>query len=158
MKLAEGLKANVCVFHLWDTWATKLDIKHLQKALVESTAQFSKSKASVENIPTHHKKETPFSLVSSFDYVTLDTKWATLYDELDAFASITDKVVNVHLRGRLKENRWTLDASVSFSEILQVITDEWSYSGLLTVEPEGERSSSRFRDFLEAMASLRKKL
>jgi hypothetical protein len=98
---------------------------------------------------------TPFSLVKRFDYVTLDTKWASLYDELTFFKSILRKVVNVHLRGSLRDGRWVLNSpNVSFYENLDMIRDQWKYSGLLTVEPEGKRDKSLFRSFVKAMRSL----
>jgi hypothetical protein len=120
------------------------------------TSQFSRVKASVENIPTHLIGKTPFSLVSSFDYVTLDLRWAALYGELDAFERIVGSVVNVHLRGRLEKDRWVLDrSSFGFYEALNRIRNDWKYEGLLTMEPEGKISASLIGSFFEAMRSLR---
>jgi sugar phosphate isomerase/epimerase len=154
--LADKLGAKICVFHLWDTWKTKFDIYELKKDFLNMVAQFAEIKASVENIPTHLKGHTPFSLVKQFDYVTLDTKWASLYNELDLFESIINKVVNVHLRGSLRECRWVLNSSnFGFYEALTLIRDRWEYSGLLTVEPEGKRDKSLFSSFVKAMRSLR---
>lgn len=113
-------------------------------------------KASVENIPTHLKGYTPFALVKHFDHATLDIKWASLYNELDRFESIVDKIANVHLRGRLKEDRWFLNSSnFGFYEALGLIRKRWKYLGLLTTEPEGERNISLFNSFVKAMKSLR---
>ena len=104
-------------------------------------------------------KSTPFSLVKQFDYVTLDTKWATLYNELDSFESITNKIVNIHLHGSLRESKWVLNSSnLGFYEALDLIRDRWKYSGLLTVEPEGKRDKSLFNNFVKAMRSLRTQL
>lgn len=120
------------------------------------TTQFANIKASVENIPTHLKGYTPFSLVKLFDYVTLDIKWASLYNELNRFRSIINNVVNVHLRGSLKADRWFLNSPhVDFYEALNLIRDRWEYSGFLTVEPEGRRDKSLFNSFVKAMRSLR---
>ena len=155
--LSDDLGAKVCVFHLWDTWKTKFDVQGLRKEFLDITAQFANIKASVENIPTHLKGYTPFSLVKLFDYVTLDIKWASLYNELKKFESITDKIVNVHLRGSLAEDRWLLDSSnFGFYEALDTIRNKWNYSGLFTVEPEGKRDRSLFNSFVKAMQSLRK--
>jgi len=156
LSLADSLGAKVCVFHLWDTWKTKFDVCKLKKAFLDVAPQFARVKASVENIPTHLKGYTPFSLVKLFDYVTLDIKWASLYNELNMFESIIDNVVNVHLRGALKEDRWFLNSSsFGFYEALDQIRNRWGYSGLLTVEPEGKRDKSLFDSFVKAMRSLR---
>lgn len=72
------------------------------------------------------------------------------------FESIIDNVVNVHLRGTLKEDRWFLNSSsFGFYEALDQIRNRWGYSGLLTVEPEGKRDKSLFDSFVKAMRSLR---
>lgn len=154
--LADGLGARVCVFHLWGTWKTQFDIYKLKKDFLNITAQFAEIKASVENIPTHLQGDTPFSLVKLFDYVTLDIKWASLYNELNLFESIVSKVVDVHLRGSLREDRWFLNSSnFGFYEALDLIRNRWKYSGLLTVEPEGKRDKSLFNSFVKAMQSLK---
>ncbi|NIO37426.1 hypothetical protein GTO27_06950, partial [Candidatus Bathyarchaeota archaeon] len=93
--LANSLGAKVCVFHLWDTWKTRFDIHKLKKDFLNIAAQFAEIKASVENIPTHLEGVTPLSLVKLFDYVTLDIRWASLYNELNLFEPIISKVVNV---------------------------------------------------------------
>ncbi len=155
LSLAEALRAKVCVFHLWDTWKTSFDIDHLRMIFSEIADHFPKVKASVENIPTHLEGYSPFNLVSSFDYVTLDFRWAALYDELDRFRSITHKIVNVHLRGRLEGDGWVLEqSSFGFYEGLDTITKTWEYAGLLTVEPDGRIDRSDFTGFVKAMRSL----
>lgn len=154
--IAESLGAKVCVFHLWDTRKPNFDVYRLEKSFLEVTNQFSRVKASVENVPTHLRDCTPFDLVKSFDYVTLDLRWAALYKELDAFKSIIRNVVNVHLRGCLKGDRWFIERSkFDFYEALDKISNTWKYTGLLTLEPEGKIEGSSFESFLEAMRSLR---
>lgn len=156
LSLADDLGTRVCVFHLWDTWKRKFDIYKLEKDFLDIAAQFTKVRASVENIPTHFKGQTPFSLVKLFDYVTLDIKWASLYDELYMFESIIEQVVNVHLRGSLRRDRWFLNSSsFGFYEALDLIRNRWKYPRLLTVEPEGKRNRSLFNSFVKAMHSLR---
>ncbi|MEM3713286.1 MAG: hypothetical protein QXR97_07105 [Thermoproteota archaeon] len=83
--IASELGASVCIFHLWDTWATNFDLSRIVKTFHEITREFPNVKASVENVPTHLEGYTPFALVKLFDYVTLDLRWAILYDELDSF-------------------------------------------------------------------------
>jgi len=156
LSLTTDLGTEVCVFHLWDTWKTKFDVKHLQKVFSDMVARFPRVKASVENIPTHFRGRTPFALVRLFDYVTLDLRWASQYDELNSFKSIIDRIANVHLRGRLEGERWVLDgSSFSFYEALNRIRNEWEYPGLFTLEPEGSIDGSCFNDFVMAMRSLR---
>src|SRR4030042_2709854 len=138
LRITESLGAKVCVFHLWDTWKKSFDLHKVSKMFADVADQFPRVKASVENIPTHLKDHTPFLLVKCFEYVTLDLRWAAMYNELDAFKSMIDSIVNVHLRGSLKNNRWVLEhSSFGFSEALKQIRTEWGYPGLLTVEPEG---------------------
>ncbi|MDH5266479.1 MAG: sugar phosphate isomerase/epimerase [Candidatus Bathyarchaeota archaeon] len=154
--LANDLGAHVCVFHLWDTWKTKINWQKLKKDLLDMIHPFAKVKASVENIPTHVKGYTPFLLVKHFDHITLDVKWSSLYNELDRFESIVDKIANVHMRGRLRGDRWFLNSSsFGFYEVLDLIRKRWKYPGLLTIEPEGERNISLFNSFVKAMKSLR---
>jgi sugar phosphate isomerase/epimerase len=156
LSIAESLKAEVCVFHLWDTWKTSFDVHRLAETLLSVADQFPKVKASVENIPTHLEGYSPFRLVNSFKHVTLDLRWAALYDEFDLFGSIVGNIVNVHLRGRLQEGKWTLDrSSFDFYEALDKLRRDWKYEGLLTVEPEGEINGALFESFLKAMRTIR---
>jgi len=154
--IAEGLGAEVCVFHLWDTWKRSFDLRHVESLFLSVASQFPKVKASVENIPTHLEHCTPFTLVKSFEYVTMDLRWASMYEELDAFESVMKSVVNVHLRGTLEKNRWVMKRSAyDFYATLNRIRNDWMYSGLLTVEPEGRIDGSLFRSFVQATRSLR---
>jgi hypothetical protein len=159
LQITESLDAEVCVFHLWDTWKTSFNIESLEKMFQECAGQFPKVKGSVENIPTHLGGSTPFELVKCFEYVTLDTRWAALYKELDKFESVAKKIVNVHLRGSLKGDEWFVEQSnFGFYEALDKIKREWKYSRLFTVEPEGTIEGSMFADFIRAMRSLKKHL
>jgi sugar phosphate isomerase/epimerase len=155
--IAENLGAEVCVFHLWDTWKGSFDLRNVESMFLEVADQFPKVKASVENIPTHLEGHTPFGLVKSFEHVTMDLRWAAMYKEFDAFESIINCIVNVHLRGSLKESKWVLERSnFDFYEALNRIRKEWGYSGLLTIEPEGRRDGSLFEGFIKAMRTLKK--
>jgi hypothetical protein len=157
LSVAESLRAEVCVFHLWDTWKTVFDPQNVEGMFLSIAGQFPKVKASVENIPTHLEGHSPFVLVKSLEHVTLDLRWASMYRELDAFESIIDHIVNVHLRGSLRESKWVLERSnFDFYEALEKIRKTWGYSGLLTVEPEGRIDGSLFKGFLQAMRSLKK--
>jgi hypothetical protein len=73
---------------------------------------------------------------------------------------IVNKIVNVHLRGKLRQGKWVLDhPGFDFYEVLKRIRNNWGYEGLLTMEPdgtvEGSFDRSRFHSFIEAMKTLR---
>jgi hypothetical protein len=154
LALAEKVGAPVCVFHLWDTWKDAFDPTVLQRVLREAAADHPAVKASVENVPTRLTGSTPFDLVQQFEWITLDLQWAALYDELDRFESVLDRIVNVHLRGRLAGNTWRLDgAPFRFYEALRLLRQEWGYRGLLTMEPAGLRDGD-LEGLVAAMASL----
>jgi sugar phosphate isomerase/epimerase len=157
LTIAEKLGASVCVFHLWDTWKTSFNIDLVGDIFRDCAREFPGVKASVENIPTHMGGSTPFDLVTGFRYVTLDLRWASLYEELDKFKEIVKNVVNVHLRGHLEAGRWVMErSSFGFYEALKKIVCDWKYRGLLTVEPEGKIEGSMFGNFTEAMRSLKR--
>jgi hypothetical protein len=152
--LAEALHADVCVFHLWDTWNPDFDVTMLRDCLDEVTPSYT-AKASVENVPTHLEGTTPFGLAQQFEWITLDIRWAAMYNELERFESVRDRIVNVHLRGELKNATWVLNNSpFGFWEALDIIKS-WGYSGLLTMEPEGGLSSGGWKDLVKAMSSIR---
>ncbi len=98
---------------------------------------------------------SPFDLVNSFDYITLDTKWAALYNELERFESIADRIVNVHLRGKLEAYRWVLEQSeFSFYEAIDTISEKWKFAGPLTLEFDCKLGPSDRAAFLKAILSL----
>jgi len=153
--LAEKIGAPLCVFHLWDTWKEGFEPRFLQNVLLEIAAQYPGIKASVENVPTHLTGSTPFELVRQFEWVTLDLRWAALYDELDKFKSVKERIANVHLRGRLEGSQWVLDsAPFGFYEALDTIRGKWGYSGLLTMEPGGLHDGD-WENLVAAMSTLR---
>lgn len=156
LAFTDAIGAEICVFHLWGTWKTNFDFDNLKKIFLATTRQFPSLKSCVENIPTHLCGCTPFSLVRHFEWATLDLRWASMYDELESFKSIVDRIANVHLRGRLERGKWTLtDGMFGFYEALDRIRTEWEYRGVLTVEPEGGLGPSSFDSFVQAMKSIR---
>jgi hypothetical protein len=155
LHLAEKVGASVCVFHLWDTWKEDFDPRFLQSVLREIAAQYPGVKASVENVPTHLVGSTPFELMRQSEWITLDLQWAALYDELDRFESVKERISNVHLRGQLEGSQWVLDgAPFGFYEALDTIRGKWDYSGLLTMEPGGLRDGD-WENLVAAMSTLR---
>ena len=95
LSLAEQAGASVCVFHLWDTWKEDFDTAFVHDTFTEIAAQHPSIKASVENAPTQLQGATPFDLAREYDWITLDLRWAALYDELDRFAAVKDRIANV---------------------------------------------------------------
>jgi hypothetical protein len=153
--LAQELGATVSVFHLWDTWSTEFNIDELKRLLSDVAKKHPRVKAAVENIPTQLEGRTPFSLVKTFDYITLDLRWAALYDELENFKSLINKIPNIHLRGNLEGNKWVLTrAPFGFYDALNTIKSKWGSKALLTVEPEGGINPSTFANFIKAMKTL----
>lgn len=154
--IAKGLGAKICVFHLWDAWSSAFDVSTLSCALSIEMARFPGVRGSVENIPTHLPGQTPFSLSRSFDFLTLDLRWAKMYEELGAFESLAQKIVNLHLHAELEEGRWALGrSSQDLYRSLDMIIGKWHYSGPLTVEPRGHMDASVFHHFIEAMRSIK---
>ena len=144
LDLSQQLNCPVCVFHLWDTWGEMFDPRAIKETFEGIASQYPAVKASVENIPVSLPGYTPIRLVEDYDNVTADTGWAALYDELEEFQRLTERIVNVHLAGRLKGNRWELcapghpevAASFDFYKTLEAIRTSWGYQGLLTIEPK----------------------
>ena len=156
LNLAQQVGAQVCVFHLWDTWKQQFDPNFLQRTLETIANQYTKVKAAVENVPINLPNHTPFEVVKEFEWITLDLRWAGMYNELDKFRQVKDRIVNVHLRGRLESDQWGIyHAPFTFYETLELLQKKWNYSGILTVEPEGGLKHAKWADFSAAMTSLR---
>ena len=140
--LAEQVRAGVCVFHLWDTWKETFDPAILQNAIREIAAQFPTVKAAIENVPTHLTGHTPFDLAQAYDWITLDLRWAALFDQFHAFAALKDRIANVHLSGQLVNAQWTVNTKwfanpqhiIEFDAALDILIGQWGFDGPLTVE------------------------
>jgi sugar phosphate isomerase/epimerase len=158
LALAERVGAQVCVFHFWDTWKEDIDPAALCAAMVEIAPQYPTVKAAVENVPTHLPGATPYDLCAMFPWITLDWRWAAVYDEWERFAVVGGRIVNMHLHGLVRERRWTLDPDwplskrLDFYRALEAVRDEWGYAGLLTVERVPP--DVQWGDFVAAIASL----
>ncbi len=152
--LTENVGAPVCVFHLWDTWKEAFDPAFLRDTLRDIASSYPTVKAAVENVPTHLIDCAPFDLARAFAWITLDLRWAALYDELDRFEAAADRIANVHLRGRLEDGVWTLDrAPFGLYEAVETIKG-WGYAGLWTLEPEGRLSEGDWENLAAAMSAL----
>ncbi|MFX1341082.1 MAG: hypothetical protein ACFFAL_00165 [Promethearchaeota archaeon] len=156
LNLAQQVGAGICVFHLWDTWKKHFDPGFLQRTLEYIADQYPKVKAAVENVPINLSNYTPFDVVKEFEWITLDLRWAGMYNELDKFEVIKNRIVNVHLRGRLESKKWKIyHAPFTFYEVVKKIKEGWDYSEPLTLEPEGGLKRAKWTDFSAAMTSLR---
>jgi hypothetical protein len=155
MSLATQVRARVCVFHLWDTWKKQFDPVRLQRTLDSITSEYPRVKAAVENVPINLEETSPFDVVKEFSWITLDLRWAGMYNELDRFEAVKRKIVNVHLRGRLENDQWIIHhAPFSFDEALTLIQRNWKYSGLYTLEPEGGLKNASWTNFASAIKRL----
>ena len=100
-------------------------------------------------------RSTPFDLVQESQWITLDLRWAALYNELDRFEAVMGRVANVHLRGNLAGSAWRLHgAPFDFYDALRKLRQEWGYTGLFTMEPGGLRDGD-LEGLVAAMATLR---
>lgn len=157
LELAKRVGASVTVFHAWNTYSEAFNPAKIESILAEESARFSGILASVENVPTHLGSCTPASLVENFDWITLDTRWAAMYDELSSFERLKEKIVNIHIRGHLSGTQWTLpDAPYSFEEVIQLVLQRWKYTEPLTLEPEGGVHEESWLDFLQALDWLKR--
>lgn len=157
--LCEAVRSQVAVFHFWDTWEKYIDVAPLIHTLDYFQSGHPDIRVSVENVPTSVEGLTPFDLANQFKWVTLDTRWACRYDELERFHSLLPRIVNIHLRGRLADRQWVLDSSTqTFDEVINLIRKQWRYSGLITLEPEGGYRGATVEDLVDALKLLRKQL
>lgn len=163
--LAQQVGAGVCVFHLWDTWKERFDPFLLQASLSEIAPSYPGVKASVENVPTHLPDVTPFDLVQAFEWITLDLRWAALYDQLHRFEAVRARIANVHLSAQLTGARWAMNPAwfpagletLDFYTALDTIQARWGRSGLWTVEVY-DLPGDRWHDLREAMLALRQRI
>lgn len=154
MRLAAAVGAEVCVVHLWDTWKTEFNVGRLYEVYDAITSQYPTVKAAIENVPSHLSCCTPFELAESFRWITLDTRWAAMYDELDRFQAVQNQIANVHLQGILHDGRWAQhNDGHDFYAILEVIRS-WGYDGLWTLETSGLHDAA-WDDFVAALATVR---
>jgi len=157
LHLAEMVGAGVCVFHLWDPWIEDIDFGRLYGTFMEVARKHPGVRAAVENIPTHQRRLSPYQLLQEYEWVTVDTKWATLYDELEAFRRLKERIVDVHLRGTLRRGSWRFEGSSnSFDAVLETVMRGWNYEGLLTVEPEEELGGLQWKELVHGFSLLKR--
>jgi sugar phosphate isomerase/epimerase len=137
LSFTKKVNSRICVFHFWDTWKKSLDLACLQALYQKFEGMFPEIEISVENIPTKCEGKTPFQLVRSFRHKTLDLKWASLFDEFDAFVEIIQQVDNVHIQGKYQDGNLVPSVgNLDYERALKCIR-EAGYSGAFTIELEG---------------------
>jgi len=146
--------SRICVFHFWDAWKESLDLQYLKSVYDRFQAAYSDVEVSVENIPTKHLGGSPFHVMRCFRYKTLDLKWASMYNEFDAFANVLGEVDNVHIQGRLEAGQivpttGNLDVRHALTRIRVS-----GYSGLFAVELEGKPACGAVLAYLEKLKKL----
>ena len=158
INLAKMVSAKICVFHLWDTHDEKFDPLKLKNTIDKIAINFPKVQISVENILTNLKNYTPFELIKIFNWITLDLRWAGLYDELNKFSTVKNKIVNIHVRGQLEGNEWKLkNAPFTLYGALDIIINQWKYKGILTFEPEGGLGGTLWENLVGAIDLIKKR-
>lgn len=159
LSLCNILGSDVAVFHYWDTRTKIIDRGFLHDLLNDYQSRHPRVRIAVENVPTSVEGLTPFELAKQYDSITLDTRWACMYDELERFHDILPRIVNIHLRGQLIDRQWVFDSSNwTFDEVVRLIRGKWKYSGLITLEPEGRYQNATVEDLTEALNILRRNL
>lgn len=163
--LTDKVGAEICVFHLWDTWKEQFDPQVLHHTLEEVSIEFPGIKAAIENVPTHLEGCSPVDLLQSFPWITLDLRWAALYNELNDFAHLRDRLANVHLSGQLSVNTWNVApnwfpdqiATFEFYEAINILRTHWDYTGLLTIEMHGQKGNT-WDGLIAAMKTLKENI
>jgi hypothetical protein len=155
LEVAGGVGALTCVFHLWDPWSASVDHAGLE-AIFRGRVAGTRVRAAVENIPTYTPGVTPFEAVRSFDWITLDMKWAHHYGEVEKFRDLRDRIADVHLHGSLIDRTWTLNGThVDYAALLHEVTHRWHYGGLVTLEADTDFAGLLWGQIVSGISTLR---
>lgn len=155
LRFAEDVNSKVCVFHFWDTWKESLDLARLEALYDRFQVLHPEIEISVENIPTKCRNRTPFQIMQNFKHQTLDLKWASMFNELDAFAENIEHVNNIHIQGKYQDGILVPNVGkMDYREALRRIK-MLGYSGVFTVELEGEAS---YDDILRYVDKLKRSM
>lgn len=153
MQLSNALDSGVCVFHFWNPWKQTFDVARLHNVYGECVRSVSSVELSIENIPTVLEGTSPFRLSEGFGHVTLDLKWASMFDEFNSFLNVIDKVDNVHVQGKYQCGSFAPTVgSLNYRIALKRLVDA-GYRGIFTLELEGK---ARFEEILECIEWLRR--
>jgi sugar phosphate isomerase/epimerase len=156
LRFTQSIQSRICVFHFWDPWKKQVDLPFLKSVCDKYQMKYPKIEISIENIPTLSKQMSPYQLMQSFRYKTLDLKWASSAGEFDRFINIIGQVDNVHIQGRYQNGilapmTGTLDYAIALRKIR-----ETNFEGIFTLELEGKadydamlRCVNNVRDYLK---------
>jgi sugar phosphate isomerase/epimerase len=156
LRFTQSIESRICVFHFWDPWKRQVDLPFLKSVYDKYQMRHPRTEISIENIPTLSKQTSPYQLMQSFRYKTLDLKWASLAGEFDRFVNTIGQVDNVHIQGRyqngiLAPSTGILDYAIALRRIR-----ETNYPGIFTLELEGKadydamlRCIDKVRDYLK---------
>jgi sugar phosphate isomerase/epimerase len=151
LNFTKKVNSTVCVFHFWDTWKESLDLAYLEAFYRKFQGMYPEIEISVENIPTKCKSKTPFQLMQNFRHKTLDLKWASLFDEFDAFVEIIEQVDNVHVQGKYQDRNLVPSVgNLNYEQALKCVR-EAGYSGVFTIELEGRADYDAVLDYIDKL-------
>lgn len=156
LRFTQSIKSGICVFHFWDPWKKDLDLPFLKSVYDEFQIRYPRIEISIENIPTLNRHMSPYQLMRSFRYKTLDLKWASLADEFDRFVDTIEQVDNVHIQGRCQNGILAPTVGILDYEIALRRIKEAGYRGVFTIELEGKadydtilRCIDKLREYLK---------
>ncbi|MBS7632203.1 hypothetical protein KEJ15_01075 [Candidatus Bathyarchaeota archaeon] len=155
LKFCRSLKVNLCVVHFWDPWKKSFDVARLRRVYEEFQNEFPDVALSVENIPTVIEGNTPFSLIHGFKHVTLDLKWASMFNEFDLFLDRLGVVDNVHIQGKSQSGLfYPTVGNLDYKRALLQLAGK-GYSRVLTVELEGKSTFQEIRSYAEELKHMK---
>jgi sugar phosphate isomerase/epimerase len=156
LRFTQTIKSPICVFHFWDPWKKHFDLPFLKTVYNKYQMKYRKTEISIENIPTLNRLTSPYELMQSFRYKTLDLKWASMADEFDRFVDTIEQVDNVHIQGRYQNGVLAPTIGILDYETALKRIKETSYEGIFTVELEGKvdydtmlRCIDKLREYLK---------
>jgi sugar phosphate isomerase/epimerase len=154
LRFCRSLKVNLCVVHFWDPWKKSFDVARLRRVHEEFQNKFPDVAISVENIPTVIDGRTPFSLMHGLRHVTLDLKWASMFNEFDLFLDRLDAVDNVHIQGKSRLGSfYPTVGNLDYERALLQLAG-MGYSRLFTVELDGKATFQEILSYAEKLKNI----
>lgn len=154
LDFTEKLGAEICVFHLWDTWKESFNLQYLEALYTRLCEKNPKIEISVENIPSRYANKTPFQLMHNFKHKTLDLKWASLFNEFHSFVETTKQIDNVHIQGKYHHGGlFPTIGHLDYDTALETI-QKTGYSGIFTIELEGEASYKEISEYIRKLKAV----
>lgn len=157
---AKKLKSQIAVLHLWDTYASKVDLYSLFNKVFEITKNFD-IKIAVENIPISDNNLSVVKAWRELDKImpnyygfTLDLNWCSLYDNFKELKHFKHRLLNVHVQGYisyLNNNNYNLLPKEGCLNILNCLYQlcEHQYDGFITLEMNKPKGLEDFKKALE---------